>query len=658
MRLFFYPRLALTNIRKNAKTYFPYLMTSTFCVAMYYMIHSLSVNAGYESMKVGRTVLPQIMNLGTWVMIIFSIIFLFYINSFLMKRRKKEVALYNILGMEKKHIMMMMFYETLITTLFSLIVGILFGLLFSKLMFVSLLRLAHLNATFVLSISYESIIQTIILFVPIYFASYLLNALQIHLANPIELLKGGQVGEKEPKIKWFMTLMGIVTLGGGYYLAQTIEDPVEAMVWFFVAVILVIIGTYSLFTAGSITLLKILKKNKRFYYQTRHFTSVSQMIYRMKQNAVGLASICILCTCILVMLSSTVSLYITVQDSSHMMVNENLSYMMFDLENVMSEQEIDQLYQDIQDDFQKQGIETTQIIKKRSYFLSGAYENNNFIPGAYSTSNYSSLTAMNVKDYNKAYNDNARLKDDEVLVACNFKDLEGSIQMNGKTFHIKGQADHPYILSQSYTNIERDMTIIFSSEKVLRDALITEEYQTSAWNKLSIDFKDIEQTNQAIDIITKHLPDNATVSYQSQYAMQIEYLEVFGGLFFLGIFLGLIFLIAAILIMYYKQLSEGYEDQKRYEIMQNVGMSRKEVKQSIHSQVLIFFFLPLIVAIIHMAMAFKMIVKMFSFLVLSDTIVFVICTLIAIIILIIIYTITYSLTARTYYKIVSPKKVR
>lgn len=653
MKLFFYPRLALRNIRKNAKIYIPYLLTSTFTVAMFYIIHSLSINGAYDDMTVGARTLPIIMELGTYVVIIFAIIFLFYINSFIIKRRKKEVALYNILGMEKKHIMYMMFYETLITSMFSLIVGILFGVVFSKLLFLILIHMAHISTPFDFVIPMESIIRTFLLFIAIYFISYLFNVLQIQLANPIELLRSSQSGEKEPRTKWVMTLLGLVTLGGGYYIAQTIEKPVEAMLLFFVAVVLVIIGTYCLFTAGSITLLKILKRNKRFYYKTRHFTSVSQMIYRMKQNAVGLASICILCTCILVMLSSTVSLYITVQDSTNMIVNEQLRITLMSSEGKNITEEVNQIYNKSLKQFEMNDIQIKTIVKKECYFASGSYFEKNFTIGGYNGDKYTGITAMSLDEFNQAFHQKQELKDDEILIACNFENIKDHLTINGKTFKVKSVVDEPYFLTQKYSNIEKDMTVVFSSDKTLNKSLFNEEYSAPTMShSISIDFEDIEDSEKALEIVRSHIPSNMSMYNQSQFEMQNEYFEVFGSLFFLGIFLGIVFLMAAILIMYYKQLSEGYEDQKRYEIMQNVGMSQKEVKQSIRSQVLIFFFLPLIVAAIHMAFAFKMIVKMFSFLVLSDISLFVWCTIISIAILAIIYSIVYSLTAKVYYKIV------
>ncbi len=272
--------------------------------------------------------------------------------------------------------------------------------------------------------------------------------------------------------------------------------------------------------------------------------------------------------------------------------------------------------------------------------------------GGYNQKEHTSITAMSLDEFNQAFHKNLTLKENEILAACNFETLKDSLTINNKVFNIKAIIDEPYFLGQKYSDIDRDMTVVFNNDKILNESLFNTDYFTKSCMYISIDFKDIKDSVKALDIVENHIPDDVDMYSQSQYELQEEYLEVFGSLFFLGIFLGVMFLMAAILIMYYKQLSEGYEDQKRYEIMQNVGMSRREVKQSIRSQVLIFFFLPLVVATIHMAFAFKMIVKMFSFLVLSDLSLFIWCTVISSMILAIIYSIVYYLTAKVYYRIV------
>ncbi len=308
-----YPRLAFDNIRKNARTYIPYILTCSFATAMFYIMKSLSLNEGIENVQGGDTIVPML-SLGTYIIAIFSCIFLFYTNSFLMKNRKKEFGLFNILGMEKRHISKVIGYESLYVAIISLVTGIFAGIILDKLMYMLILKIMSAEIPLGFYISKNAIISTVILFGILFLLIFLNSLRMIHLSKPIELLKGGNTGEKEPKAKWFLALMGVISLGAGYYIALTVKNPINALLLFFVAVVLVILGTYLIFTAGSIALLKILKANKKYYYKTNHFISVSGMIYRMKQNAVGLANICILSTMVLVTLSPTVSMIVGVED--------------------------------------------------------------------------------------------------------------------------------------------------------------------------------------------------------------------------------------------------------------------------------------------------------------------------------------------------------
>ena len=664
MKTFFYPRLALTNIKKNGKVYIPYLLTSAFTVMMFYLIYSLSVNSGVLKMDAGAQTMSMILGLGVYVVIIFSVIFLFYINSFIIKRRKKEVALYNILGMEKKHVMIMMFCETIVTTLISLAGGILLGVLFSKLMFLLLVKLVGFSTAISIGISTDAIVKTILIYTPIFMVSYLFNVIQIKLANPIELLRGGQTGEKEPKTKWLLTIIGVLTLGGGYFIAQTIEDPATAILLFFIAVILVIIGTYCLFTAGSIAILKMLKANKHFYYQTKHFTSVSQLIYRMKQNAVGLASICILCTCILVMLSSTVSLYSGVQDTANQILDESFQLKFYlDEDNAYpNDKDLKVLYAKLEQQLNRNDIEYTDFVNRRYVIVNTISNKANQVA---LSDNYGkdaiTVIGLTLDEYNRAYHDNQKLAKNEIIMSSNYFQPQKDFQIGKHSFAVKGTVHKPFLLEHEKQVAGKEVAVVFPDTQTLEKTLSVtpEDPHMNYIETLSIQYKDeshAEKANEVLkDCVENEVRQSELSSHyymESHYSVESMLTQMYGSLFFLGIFLGVLFLIAAILIMYYKQLSEGYEDQKRFEIMQNVGMSKKEVKQTIRSQVLIFFFLPLIVAVIHMAFAFKMIVNMFSFLVLSGPEVFIICTAISVVVLTIIYSIVYILTARTYYKIV------
>ncbi len=620
---------------------------------MFYVIYSLSQNSG---LRESSSTAPIVLSLGTWVIMIFSIIFIFYLNSFLMKRRKKEIGLYNILGMEKKHVMIMLFYETLCILLISLLSGIVLGGLFSQLMCLILVNLCHLNTLISFEMPIQAILLTIIVYGCIYLVTYLFNIVQVKMNNPIELLKGEQFGEREPQSKWLLAIIGIMTLGAGYALAQLIEDPLDALAWFFVAVILVIIGTYCLFTAGSIVLLKSLKKNKHYYYHTKHFISVSQMVYRMKQNAVGLASICILCTCILVMLSSTVTLYFGIDNTVSATMDSDYLMTLYSHEDeqIPSKEDMSQFVQQMKAELQKEGVETSQFVYKTVYENVVQLNNDEII----NEHGDVGLTIMLLDDYNQAYQQNIRLKDNEILAGCRNYEISKALTVNDKNYTVRSHVDHPLLFDGGFS--EKKLFIVVKDETCLKD-FYPEGQLIIPTERISISFaSDEKKANQVINHFLEQTWSSDSTNqlkefgYQhtSRYEERNGLLDVYGSLFFLGIYLGVQFLMAAILIMYYKQLSEGYEDQKRFEILQNVGMSKKEVKQVIHSQVMIFFFLPLMTAVIHMIFASKMIIKMFGYIIIGDAHLFLLCTLISIVVLALLYTVTYVLTARVYYKIV------
>lgn len=653
----FYLKLAITNIKKNGKIYFPYLITSIFTVMMFYSVKFL---AGSHGLSKDSLTASQVMGLGIWVVLIFSVIFLLYINSFLMKNRKKEFGLYNILGMEKRHVMFIVFIETAIVYLISVSVGVLFGVLFSKLMMMVLVKLMSIKTSILFSIDIMAIIHTIEVFGAIYFVSFMINAASIRLSNPITLLKGGQIGEKEPKTKWLLTLIGIITLGAGYTIAQVIKNPIQALVYFFIAVILVIIGTYALFTAGSIVILKALKKNKNYYYKTNHFISVSQMMYRMKQNAVGLASICILCTCILVMISSTFTLYKGIDETSQKSLVSDYIFTFNAPSNMDLDHEFDDLSKNMQAALHNKniGISHSLASKYHSEYLS---KNGTVFStdGATNMNNEVYIKAYVLSDYNRIYHQHETLADNQVLYDNNFNFKKDSIIFNKTQLNLKKAKKLRWFVKDDISNVNRRaISMVFKDQESLEKVFGPDFNYTY---EVLIDFKGGSYNKQATDVLdkyshayidTRNNDDGISYSISSRYENYQDFSQMYGSLLFLGIFLGILFMMAAILIMYYKQLSEGYEDQKRYQILQNVGLSQKEVKQAISSQVLIFFFLPLVVAVIHMAMAYKLILKMFDILVVNAPHIFITCTVISVVILTICYSIVYALTSRTYYRIV------
>ena len=405
-----YSKLAVTNIKNNRKTYLPYILTAVLTVMMYYIMDALARNK-----SVGDGTLRMCLNYALGVIIVFAVIFLFYTNSFLIKRRKKEIGVYNILGMGKRHIAKMLAVESLLTAAASIVTGLVSGIIFSRLMYLMLLKLLHYNVNMAFEISPVSVVRTIVFFAAIFALTLFYNLMQIHLANPVELLRGGNQGEKEPKTKILMTIFGVVTIGVGYYIAITTESPLQALMLFFVAVICVILGTYALFTAGSIALLKALRKKKSFYYKTKNFTSVSGMIYRMKQNAVGLANICILSTMVLVMISTTVSLYAGMDDIMNTRFPEQ-----FKVTNYAASAEgMEKTDRIIKEETEKAGVTIKDIISYRSGEMSAILEGDKVKlkeDGSYDMNDMVELSVIPLEDYNIYEKADVSLKDDEILV--------------------------------------------------------------------------------------------------------------------------------------------------------------------------------------------------------------------------------------------------
>lgn len=659
MNKLFYPKLALTNIKKNRKTYIPFLLTCIITIAMFYDISSLAGNDGLNAMP-GAGEMRMMLTLGTFVVGFFAIIFLFYTNSFLMKRRKKEFGLFNILGMEKRHVSLIIAYETLITAIISLSLGFLIGISLDKFLFMAIGKMFSAQTTFGFYISTNAMKYSFILFGLIFFFMYLNSIKQIKLANPIELLHSSEFGEKEPKSKWIITILGILCLSIGYYISLTTQNPISAMLLFFGAVILVIIGTYLLFTAGSVTLLKALKKNKRYFYKPNHFISVSGMIYRMKQNAAGLANICILSTMVLVMISTTFSLWIGIDDlTKQRYPREILSY------TKAVEQDIEPI-KNIADEVLQEMHLTKENVLDYKYVEFAGIQQESFINtdrgSIYSNVADAICTILvtDLKSYNQNMNTNYTLDDNEILLYANRKAFDyGQFSVFDYNFNIKEQVDEFMGNGNSAANIASGYFIVVKDESVLNDIYNKQKkaygnYSSNLYNYYGFDIdaseSDIEQYyNNLIDSYKdagiKYDVECKTVSYAG-------FIALYGGFLFIGIFLSILFIMATILIIYYKQITEGYEDKERFEIMQKVGMDQKLVKKSINSQVLTVFFLPLITAVIHLAFAFPIVSKLLSMLMLSDIQLFIYCTLGCIGVFTIVYILIYSVTARSYYSIV------
>lgn len=664
MNMSFYLTLAKTNIKKNSKHSIPFILTCICTIMMFYMMCFLTNNKGVSSTggATGSMLLQEVLFLGTIVIGIFAVIFLLYTNSFLIKQRKKEFALYHILGMEKKHISKIIAIETLIIAVISFSLGIALGIIFSKLMVLLVYSLLSFDVPYGFEISFKSIGITLLVFAAIYSIMLLNNIKQVFFTNTIELLKGSNSGEKEPKTKWLMAAAGIICIGIGYYFAITVKSPVEALPIFLLAVILVIFGTYFIFIAGSIVILKLLRKNKGYYYKTKHFISVSGMIYRMKQNAAGLASICILSTMVLIMISTTTSLYLSLEDNLRYAYPRDLIVTVTDANSKYENGMPDSLIDSIKEAADINQVEMINNIHYSDLSFNALLYNDQLIMQTeyYNDSDSSGISVyfITISDYNSIHNKNISLKENEVLIYTKEFDYKyDNISISNSNFIVKEHLMSIDTLNFRYDTGNR-LYIVISDRSVINDNIKTTNF---LW-RIVYGFDSHSDSEKIISLFDDMLTLVRSGDYgeflESGYYLgsseqsRTEFITLYGGLFFLGIFLSILFIMAAVLIMYYKQISEGYDDKKRFEIMQNVGMNHSEIKKSIHSQILLVFFLPIITAGIHVAAAFKLITRLMALLNMTNEKLFLACTLICLLIFAVFYTLVYMLTARTYYKIV------
>lgn len=641
--------------------YIPFILSSILTIMMYYMVSSLSMNPNMIEI-VGGDIMQQILSLGIYVITVFAVIFLFYTNSFLIKRRKREFGLFNILGMEKKHLSIVIALESIIVFLVSMVLGIGIGILLDKAFYLLIAKMLNASITLGFYISYQSIVNSIILFFIIFLLMYVFSLIQINLSNPIELLHGDQHGEKEPKTKWLLAIIGLICLGTGYYMSVSIQDPVTAFVFFMVAVILVVIGTYMLFTAGSIVILKLLRKNKRYYYKTNHFISVSNMIYRMKQNAVGLGNICILSTMVLVMLSTTISLWVGMNDIIETRFPRDITVSINSVDSNQALYTIDNMDYAIE----QAGIQTDDELVYRSLFASAINKGNTYTFGNENASlqdisNVVVLYFITLDDYNRTEGTNVNLAPDEVLVFPSGKQFDHkTIDIASNTFKVKGILDSIKADSNYSANLQNSMFVVVDSMDTLFmiDDLQKQAYGTnSSFISTNYDFnlsKSEEMSvKEATDALIANYPGDTTyMMVDTQEGNYEDLLSLYASFLFIGIFLSFLFIMATVLIMYYKQITEGYEDKKRFEIMQKVGLDKREVKKTINSQVLTVFFLPLVVAAIHIVFAFPMIEKMLRLLYLDNTNLYIMTTVICFGVFALVYVLIYFLTSKVYYGIV------
>ena len=668
-----FSRLAKQNIRNNKSTYIPYMITCIFCIAMIYMMEFLRDCPTLDQAVRQADEVRMIVFTGEIVVEIFCIIFLIYSNSFLMKRRQKEIGLYNILGLERNHIGIVMFLETIITSIGSLAGGIAAGIIGSKLALLLLLKLLHIPSVLGFYISVKGIFTCLFMFGIIFLMILFLNLAKIHLSRPVELLRGNNTGEKEPVAKWLMALIGFICLGAGYYLAVTTESPIKAITIFLLAVILVMAGTYLLFTAGSIVILKFLRCRKSFYYRTGNFISISGMLYRMKQNAIGLASICILSTGVLLMISMTVSIYFGMND---IMLNRYP----YDVDMSVTSISEDECQTAIEA-FEKVIADNKVPVEKsvEEIYLDIVCSKNGdqiLIKPANTIRNSDSVLVLSLLDqaeYERLTGISANLNDGEIFAWYPSAVQKDSVTVDETEFTVKKWLDKNPLTCGEDAVSDNAVLVVTDEDFKKFDEMRTEMYKgvssAPAGENLTLHLG-LDITGSETDKIdfgtpvmevVKDLKKNGGLSENSWITSGIrqqEYESYYadnGSLLFIGIFLGSLFLMGTAMIIYYKQISEGYEDQKRFEIMQKVGLSRREVRSSVRRQILMVFFLPLLMAMLHITMAFPMIRRMLLLFGMTNTKLFIGCTAGTVLIFAVVYGLIYLMTARSYYHIVERK---
>lgn len=660
-RLYF--RLAVTNLKNNRQFYLPYLLAGMVSTMMFYIMRAIQGSTGIASMR-GAGTLSIVLTMGLIIVGICACIFLFYTNSFVMKRRKKELGVYNILGMEKRHIAKVMVWESVILYLFSVCGGLLFGIMFHKLAAMFLYKLTGVSENIPFYISGWGCLQTIELFGILYLLMLFYNFLQVKLANPITLLHGDNVGEREPRAKWILAVSGVLCILAGYYLAVKVQDVIMAVNIFFIAVLLVIAGTYILFISVSIAILKLLKRNKKFYYQTAHFITVSGMLYRMKRNAVGLANICILSTMVLVTISTTVCLYAGLESSLKNNFPADISITLYrDFIPEASKREF--LIEQLSIVGKEQGRELTDVLEYTDIVVVTHKEGNRVehydnTNDSYNFVDMGMLYLMTRTDYEKytgrSYD---AIPQGSVMVISPILFDEESIVLFGTEYPVAKKMDLSEDLAnkgvEGFVNAQQLLYVVVEDDSALMSFIAESEVKYH----IEIDIDGTSEEKKMYASAVRELLDGykaesgfSTRTVTVRAEQHDIYMELNGGFLFLGLFLGSMFLMITVLIIYYKQISEGFEDRERYAIMTKVGMGRNMVKTAINAQVRTVFFLPIAVAVIHLTMAFPMLKVILYMFGLMNTTLFIGCLIATVTVFVMIYFIVFKLTSSSYYKIV------
>ncbi len=662
MRKSFFTKMAWRNIQSNRKLYIPYSISAVLSVALFQMMASLMTN---DFVKQRSATLPMLFGMGTFVIGVFSVIFIFYINSFLMKRRKKEIGLYSVLGLEKRHVAQILVIENLIVSGLSIVTGILVGVLFGRLSFLFLNYLLNLPSAVDYSTSWGTTGITALLFVSIFTLTLIYNIAQVTFSNPINLLKGSKEGEKEPKSSPLLFLIGLISLGAGYYISLTIDSPFSAINQFFIAVLLVIIGTYLLFTSGSIFILKALKRNKAFYYKPGPFISISGMLYRMKQHAVGLANISILSVMVIIAVSTTVTLYAGTEDtlSNRFPEENNVSIMTEpELDGAGLKESIEIMESDLFELSNEAGYTMEDNYFYRYVDMWGDFEGGqlSFRDFELGGDMPTMILLMPLEDYIHISGEFRQLGSDDMLFyASGFDVTSEFLTVNEKTFQLEEMNESPAALNtnalfgDALILVAPDTEVIESIMSFYNENIAEYPIRYSAdyfWSTAEEDEDGVYASMIEDELWETDYPIG--VFYESREGSREEWYNLNGGFVFIGIFLGGLFTIGAVLITYYKQVSEGYEDRERIQIMQKVGLDKETTRKATHSQILWMFSLPILTAALHTAFAYPIVQKLLVIFSIMNNRLFLGITVGVVLVYAFIYWIIYRVTSRMYLNIV------
>ena len=680
MRTMFYPRLAWDGLRKNRRLVFPYMLTCICMIAMFYILAFLASPEITDLLPIGTMTTAEIMTLGSYVIAVFSIIFLYYTNSFLIRRRAREFGLYNVLGMNKGNLARIMTFESLITSAVSLFLGLFLGIVLSKLAELGLMRIIGGTITYSLHIDMGCVVNTVLFYLAIFTVIWLSSIIRVSRSTAVSLLNSEKTGEKAPKANWLLGILGVMILVTAYYIAVTIKSPLEALILFFLAVIMVIVATYLLMISGSVLLCRMLQKNRKYYYEPNHFVSVSSLVYRMKRNGAGLASIAIISTMVLVMISSASCLWFGTKDVVNSLYpgDVNLTVRFYD-RKLIDEDNLD-AFRKVIDDFRIENRSETEMAFELPFIeAEGVAEGKTIDFGDFDESmmltKIREVYFIPLSFYNEVTGHNITLNEGEALVsssgtAVNYDHLELILNGNVKNYRIIDSIDKKFVSGINTRDIIPKINLVVDDISAIAMFFENSQDDPTPMNliwRYSFDVKQssmsktdyAERVADAIYDVMEKDPGTAglySVISEERESESVYLISSNGSLFFIGLMLSIVFIFATVLIIYYKQISEGYEDVGRFEIMRKVGMTREEIKKNINSQLLVVFFIPLAFAGMHLAFAFPMIGKLLAIFGLHNKGLFIFTTLISYVLFAAFYTMVYKVTSNVYYNIVSEAK--